>query len=641
MLGLERKQLIMVAVLMAGAVLVVLNQTLLSPALPVIMRDLGIEATTVQWLMSGYSLTEAVIIPLSAWFIGQFSTRKLFIGGMILFAVGSLIAALAPSFPFLLLGRVCQAACTGVVMPMVFTLVLLVFPREKRGLAMGIVTLVIGFAPAVGPSLGGVLVDTMGWRILFAVVTALTVAVIVLAAMFLENRGGFEKATFDKLSVALIALGMVPLLYSLSTFASSENIFVSVALIAVGVVLLVLFVRRQLKLEVPLLKVDVLRTRRYRTAVFLVMLLEAAFIGLGVVLPLYIQNVLGHPATVSGLSMLPGAVIGAICGFFAGKLFDRYGVRGLVVGGGLVLALSGVAMALLQIDSSILLVAGAYTVLAVGAQFIMTPLNTWGVNSLDNRVIQHANALSNTLNQVGASFGTALIVSLSAFSGVLAPNASAHEQLYMGYHISFIAVAVLMLLAFVGMLVFVRNRPSDEAEKAAALAEAAQERAAKRVGTPEGMVPMETVADAMNAKPSYVLEGTPVLEALSMFANFETSGLPIVKEDMTVVGFLSDADVLNYLAKKQESFTSFNYYELLTDNEEYGERLAKLSDMDVMTLATKQVVGVSSFTPLEEACAMLSERRIKKMPVIDDGKLVGSLSRRNLVTAIANSVVQA
>lgn len=190
-LGLKKEQQQMVITLLAGAVLVVLSQTLLSPALPSIMNHLQVNATTVQWLTSAYALTEAVVIPLAAWFMGRFSTRTLFIGGMALFGIGSLVAALAPVFSVLLIGRILQAMATGVLMAMVIALILLSFPRESRGAAMGIVGLVIGFAPAIGPTVGGFLVDVIGWRALFAVIVVLTAVVILLALKFLKNYEGF------------------------------------------------------------------------------------------------------------------------------------------------------------------------------------------------------------------------------------------------------------------------------------------------------------------------------------------------------------------------------------------------------------------------------------------------------------------
>lgn len=458
---LARKDLVMVAVLISGTLLAVLNQTLLSPALPTIMSHLNVSATTVQWLTSGYSLVEAVIVPLSAYFIGRFSTRRLFIGGICLFAAGSLLAALAPVFAVLLLGRMMQAAATGIVMPMVMTLVLLVFPREQRGSAMGLIGLIIGFAPAVGPSLSGVLIDAIGWRALFLLVTALAVAVILFAAATLRNFEGFERTTFDVPSVALSSSGLLCLLYGLSTFTSTSTPAVSVALVVAGIAILAVFAKRQLSLENPLLNIGILKSRRYRTAALTIMVMQAALIGSEVIMPLFIQNILGHSATVSGLVMLPGAVLGSIMGFFAGRLFDRHGVRGLVLFGAAFLACGSLGYLFYAIDSSVLMVMAVYTAMALGLQMLMTPMNTWGINSLSTGSIQHANALSSTLNQVGGSFGTAFIVSLTALSATVAPQATGAEQTFAGYHLAFMGVVALLWVAILSIVLFVRNKPSD------------------------------------------------------------------------------------------------------------------------------------------------------------------------------------
>ena len=233
-MGLTSEQKRTVVVLLAGALLVVLNQTLLSPALPVIMGDMSVDATTVQWLTSGYSLVEAIIIPLSAYLMGRFGTRRLFIGGLCIFGAGTVLAACAPLFIFLLLGRMLQASATGFVMPMVFTVMLLIFPREKRGAAMGLVSLVIGFAPAVGPSVSGVLVETIGWRALFVVVAVIAALIVIGAFASLKDRGDFERTTFDKASVLLSSFGLLSLLYGLSSITSSENVALNLAMIAAG-----------------------------------------------------------------------------------------------------------------------------------------------------------------------------------------------------------------------------------------------------------------------------------------------------------------------------------------------------------------------------------------------------------------------
>ncbi len=457
-LGVTRKDLVMVAVLLVGVLLAVLNQTFLSPALPTIMADVGVDATTAQWLTSGYALVEAVVIPLSAYLIGRFSTRQLFITAFALFTVGSLSAALAPNFWVLLLGRVLQATCTGMAMPMVFTVILLVFPREKRGTAMGVIGLIIGFAPAVGPSVAGLLVDSVGWRALFAVVTGLSVAVILLAVFVLKNYGNFTRAPFDALSVALSTVGLVCLLYGLSTFAHSENLVITFALMAFGLVVCGLYVRRQTKLPVPMLHVDILRTRKYAITVVVIVIIQAALMGCEVITPLYIQGVLGNSASVSGFAMLPGAVIGAVMGLLSGRLFDRYGLRKVVIPGIIVAVLGASGLARLGIDSPIIAVTLTYTTLAIGLQFTMTPLNTWGVNSLSNSMIHHAESVSNTLNQVAASVGTAVLVSVSAMAPGLYPEASGLEQMYLGDHMAYTTTFAIMVLAALIVIFVAREK---------------------------------------------------------------------------------------------------------------------------------------------------------------------------------------
>lgn len=645
-MGLTRTQMVMVVVFLAGTVFAVLNQTLLSPALPTIMADLHVDATTVQWLTSGYSLTEAVIIPFAAYFIGRFSTRQLFLGGMTLFTLGSLCAALAPSFPILLLGRVLQAVGTGSVMPMVFTVILLIFPREKRGTAMGIISLVIGFAPAVGPSLAGLLIDSVGWRALFIIVTALSALIVIVGLIVLKNYGDFKRVTFDPLSVALTTVGLVCLLYGLSTFSSSSNLALTGALIVVGAVLMVVYVRRQLKLETPMLQVGILRTRRYAITVIVIVIVQAALMGTGVIIPLYIQSVLGNSATVSGVAMLPGAVLGAIMSFFAGRLFDRNGVRRMVIPGGIVMLLGAAGMSLLGIDTNIAIVAVAYTVLVVGLQAIMTPLNTWGVNSLDNSVIQHAQGVSNTLNQIAGAFGTALLVSLSALSPALAPSASAHEQLYLGQHIAFCAMTALLAIAFIVVCALVKDKPAKEAADAAGAAGAGAAEdtrgdAASATQAADGSAAapgIYTVAYAMDPDPVSVSDQAPMRDVVRIMAEADTSGVPVVNDAGEVVGFVSDGDVAAYLGKNELSFFDPSFTLIrFADSTDFKARLEDLLELSVMNVATHHAITVQDTDSIDEACHILAERRIKKVPVVRDGKLVGTLSRRNIIRAIADA----
>lgn len=638
--------MVMVAVLLVGVLLAVLNQTLLSPALPAIMGDLGVDATTVQWLTSGYSLVEAVIIPFSAFLIGRFSTRQLFISAFVIFTAGSFAAAVAPNFWVLLLGRVLQAACTGMSMPMVFTVILLVFPREKRGTAMGVIGLIIGFAPAIGPSVAGLLVDSVGWRALFFIVTALSVIVVILAVAVLKNYGSFEKAPFDKLSVALSTVGLVSLLYGLSTFASTDNMAVTAALIVVGLVLMGLYVRRQMTMPEPMLNVGILRTRNYAIAVVIIVIVQAALMGTGVITPLYVQGVLGFSATMSGVAMLPGALIGAFMGLVSGRLFDRFGVRRVVIPGVIVAVLGATGLARLGIDSSFLNLTITYTVLVIGLQFTMTPLNTWGVNSLDNAVIQHAQGVSNTLNQVAASMGTAVLVSISALAPMVAPQAAPLEQAYLGDHMAFTTTCILMIVAALVILFFVRDKktaPVTAAERGAELTDYAAGFDGVTVDATrdEGWDPDRTyrAVDVMNREPVCARDTDAMEKVIRLMDENQTSGVPVVNAAGELMGFVSDGDVASYLGKTEISLldSTLNSYRYI-DDEAATTRLRDLLALNVMDVATHRVIAVAWDTPIDEVCSLFASKRIKKVPVVRDGKLVGALSRRNIMRSLVEAI---
>ena len=656
-LGLSKSQFRMMAVLLSGAFLAVLNATLLTPALPTIMGDLGVSSTTVQWLTSGYALTEAVVIPLAAYLMGRFSTRRLFIGGLALFGCGSLVAALSPAFPLLLAGRVMQAAATGFVMPMVFSIVLLMIPREKRGSAMGIVGLIIGFAPTIGPSLSGVLVDTVGWRAIFGIVTVLAFVIVALAAKELQPFGQFSRTRFDAPSVVLSTVGLVSLLYGLSSISSTQNMGVTCGLIVAGLAIIGAYAYRQLHLDEPMLRIDILKTPQYRTVVIIIALFQAALIGMETIMPLYIQGVLGHSATVSGMTLLPGAVIGAFTGLLAGRLFDRYGVRRPVLLGAAVIVVGLLGFVSFRVDSPIVLVAVIYATLAVGIQFTMTPVNTWGVNSLPNEAIQHAQSTSNTINQVAASFGTALLVSVAATASGQASWLDGAQRTFFGYHASFCTTAVLAACAVLLILVFVRNK---SAAKAADVQSVASGKAGKPTETRSAIPATSdepspafvqaantalaglTLEQAMNPHAATVRDTATMGQVVELIAATDTTGVSVIDAQGKLVGYVTDGDIMRYLARLELNVASPSAGVSLSvkDDDTFEARIAALASLNVMELATKRVVSVDVSTPLDVACGVLAKRKIKKVPVTRDGVLVGALSRRNILHSVILSGTQ-
>ena len=625
-LGITKQQTKMVAVLIFGAFLTVFNLSVLSPVLPVIMADMDVDATTVQLLSSVYGLVEAIVIPLSAWLLGRFRTRQLFIGGELLFTLGSLVAALAPGFPVLLLGRMIQAAATGVVMTMTMTLIVLIFPRAKRGTAMGMAGLVIGFAPAIGPTIGGVIADVFGWRFLFVVIIILGLLIIAFASKILTDFEGFEPTRFDAPSVALSSLGLLLFLYGASTVASSGMPLVSLACMVAGALFLFAFFRRQGSLEVPFLSLGILRTRRYRTGVIVAACLQAVLVGSSVVFPLFMQHVLGQSAIISGLAMLPGATLGALVGFFSGRLFDRVGIRPLVLAGSVLILVAAVLLTMLNSGSSMAFVVLAHMTLGFSLQALFTPMNTWAINSLSNNVVQHANAVSNTVNQVAGSFGTALIVSLSALSISVLPQASGVEQIAAGYHYSFLGVALLLAVACLVVVFAARNKEGDMTveDQETALTKASE-------GT-------YGLADVMNGHPTTLSSEASLKDAIRLFSQTNTSGAVVVDKENHVLGFLSTGDIIQYLGDIESSLATvsnaISVYRIFEDKD-FKDRVSDLLDLNVMDIATEKVISIDSNASLEKACTVLASNKLKKLPIMEDKKLVGTISRKNVVNAIA------
>ena len=271
-----------------------------------------------------------------------------------------------------------------------------------------------------------------------------------------------------------------------------------------------------------------------------------------------------------------------------------------------------------------------YTTMSIGIQFLVTPLNTWGVNSLDNKVVQHGNALSATTNQVGASFGTAFIVSLTALGALFAPaNADALTVTFTGVHVAFTGMCVMLLIVVLGVLLFVREKPSDEKP------------AEEGVFHIPGIVGVDReflIADVMNPRPGYIGEHATVRDAIKIMRKRNTSGVPIVDADMHVIGFISDGDILKYLSNQGgQYFTDGTNFYSMVDQDDFWKRLGSLLELDAMKLATKQVISIEGDENVEKAFKMLSEKRIKKVPVLYEDKLVGTLSRSNIIIGLEDA----
>ncbi len=457
-IGISPRMLILNAVLTFGGFIAVLNQTLLTPALPSIMEEMHVDASTVQWLTTGFMLVNGIMIPITAYLIARFSTRQLFFISMGIFTLGTFIAAISTSFPVLLLARVLQAAGAGIVMPMGQTIMLLTLPRRYRGLGMGVIGLVMGCAPAIGPVVAGFVIDAFGWHSLFYALTPLSLLTIIVAYFYLENVGETTNPGLDIPSVILSTLGFGGLLYSFSAIGSygfTPIVFVS---LAIGTVALILFVRRQLRMEEPLLNVRILANRTFAISVILTMLVQAGLVVGTVLNPIYIQTIRGFGAKVSGLLMLPASIVMLFMSPISGRLFDKFGPRFLAIPGLLIAVVCTIPLVVMDENTSLYWLAFVYAVRTFGLSLVNMPLNTWGLNALENRVISHGTAIANTFRQVAGSLGTAVLITvMSIVVAASADPTSAAAQIH-GINIAYLGSMLMMAVALLLAILFVKDK---------------------------------------------------------------------------------------------------------------------------------------------------------------------------------------
>ncbi|MEU6700665.1 MDR family MFS transporter [Pseudonocardia sp. NPDC046786] len=463
---------LIISLLVGSAFVMILNETIMSVALPVLIADLGITASTAQWLTSGFLLTMAVVIPITGYLLQRFPPRSVYLAAMGLFSAGTLLCALAPVFGMLLAGRVVQATGTAVMIPLLMTTILRLVPASRRGQTMGTISIVIAVAPAVGPALSGVILSAFGWRWMFWLVLPIALVALAAGAVWLRVTAETSKAPLDVLSVLISAVAFSGLVYGLSAFGESaagaahggagagEGVPPWVPLVA-GVLALTLFVYRQIRLQrtaAPLLDLRPFAIRRYTVAVVLVAVGFMTLFGAIILLPLYIQDVLGDSAFVAGLVVLPGGLVMGLLAPFIGRAYDRIGARPLVVPGALLLSAVMWGFTTLGAASPIWLVVVLHVGLSAALALMFTPLMTDALGSLPGGLYSHGSAILTTLQQVAGAAGTALFITVmtlaSAGAGV---DAAGVQAAFLTA--AFVSLVVLVVALFVG-------RPADRAPAA-------------------------------------------------------------------------------------------------------------------------------------------------------------------------------
>ncbi len=400
-------------ILILGAFLAILNQTIMSVATPKLMGDFDISAATAQWLTTGYMLVNGVLIPITAYLIQRFTTRQLFQASMIIFLAGTIVSAVATNFPVLLTGRMIQAAGAGIIMPLLMNVVLTIFPAEKRGSAMGMVGFAIIFAPAIGPTLAGYILENYAWETMFYGMIPLAVLVIVLGFIYLKNVSERIFSKVDVTSVILSTIGFGALLYSFSRAGSEgwSSTEVIVTLIA-GILALAFFTWKQLVSQDPLLDLGAFKYNMFSLTTIINIAITMIMYADMMLLPLYLQSARGFTALESGLLLLPGALIMGFLMPVTGKLFDRFGAKWLSVIGMVITIITTIGFIDLTDSTSYTYLVLMSTGRRIGMALLLMPIQTAGLNQLPARLHAHGTAISNTIKQVAGAIGTSLLVTV-------------------------------------------------------------------------------------------------------------------------------------------------------------------------------------------------------------------------------------
>lgn len=469
---LDPRHKVILGVIMVSTFVVFLNETALGVALPQIMEQLNIQPSTGQWLNTAYMLTMAVIIPTTGFLLQRFSTKPMYIAAMSFFTAGTLVAALSQDFLVLLIGRILQAGGTAIMMPLLMTTVMVLVPEHLRGRINGNISLVLSAAPALGPAFSGLVLSVLDWRWLFWIMLPIGVVTLVIGTIRISNSQEPRKIPIDVPSVILSAFAFSGLIYGLSSFADAARGVATLSPwipLGLGVLFFALFLNRQTRLQKTdsaLLDLRTFRSRAFTEAMGIMGIGMLILFGSGILIPIYMQNVLGVQPLTTGLMMLPGGLAMGLLGPVVGRMYDKHGPQRLLIPGSMAVSVAFWTMTTFGTQTSIWFVFASYSLLSIGLAFLFTPLFALSLSSVPPQLYSYASATIGTLQQLAGAAGTALFVTVMTIisAGLRSGGASDVEALAGGMRSAFLigAIASLGLIA----ISIVLKRPASTEEMA-------------------------------------------------------------------------------------------------------------------------------------------------------------------------------
>ena len=442
----------------------VVSETAMNVTFPTLMREFGVGTSTVQWITTGYLLILALVITMSSYLKRNCSQRTLFLIAVVSFICATLACSFAPTFVVLMLGRMVQGVGTGIALPLMYNIILGEAPKEKIGTFMGIGMLVTAVAPAVGPVLGGFIVDMFGWRYIFLSLMPLLVLALIVGCALIKRSVPTERSHFHLFDYALIVVGYSTFVLAMVQASSAGWVSVVViSLLVVAVVSLAWFVRQARREEHPLLRVEVLGHRRFMMALTVILVAQFSVLAIGYAIPNYSQIVNRTGAFVAGLLLVPGCVVGAIISPLSGRLLDKVGARIPLVAGYGFMFLALLLFAWFGGALTTAMFYAFYVVFTIGQGLGCPTAITFGLSQLPKELSADGNALVNSFQQLAGAMGTAVVSTIVASAQFGATKGGFGVATAAGSQHEFILLAVLYLFAFVTCVVMT-NKPATQQE---------------------------------------------------------------------------------------------------------------------------------------------------------------------------------
>lgn len=633
-----RPLVMLLAVLYGSAFLAGFNENLVNMALMSIMGEYGIDSITAQWLVTGYMIVATIVVTCMAFFYRRFKLRTLFFSASALSFAGSVMGLFAPNFTLLLIARLIQAVGTGIFIPMMMNTILAVTPKNKLGTFMSIGSCMITFGPAFAPVVCGGIVTAFGWHNVF-LIPAIAMAILAVMGFFFVKNLETSPAHLDIPSVALSSLALFALSFGLAELMANT----AIALASLGVALLggVVFVIRQLRCAHPLIDLTPAKSITFWPTLVLVTITMMSTFSMSVLLPLYFEGALGTTAFLAGVIMLAPVLANTFITLLGGRIMDKRGEWPLLPIG-FAIATVGFAVMALGAPSLSLAAMLAGSILAFsGIGLVFSPSQTAGLRTLPPEQHPFGVALSTTFVQIAACIGPSLYTGIlaSTQSNALADGAGAQIATAQGFSS---AIAIATLIAFLGFVVaFVYARAAKKRSQAEAHSKHVAMHAAKKdanrplrddvASAPSAGMFSEELAPLVEAMPYTLSANASVAFAMEQFAERNVSGMPVVDERGHGVGYLSDGDIIRYLADQHPLF--LNTYSLiaLADGSTFDDRLRELLSLPVKTVATDKLVSLPYDATLQDACTLLAKHRLKKVPILRNGAIVGTVNRSTII----------